>query len=113
VLSRYSRFAREGDLSVLAGEYCGHELERAFRYLVARDVSDFVGEKGLPTVQESARLTDSVGELCRERGSGARLRRYEQDLQEIMTLARDERVRALEPLLHQSVDSSLDALAGV
>ena len=112
VISRYSRFAREGDLSVLAGEYCGHGLERAFRYFVARDVSDFVGQTGLPTLQESAQLADRVGELCLQRGSEPRLRRYEQDLQEIMTLARDQRIRALAPLMHESVESSLDALTG-
>jgi hypothetical protein len=95
VLSRYSRFAREGDLSVLAGEYCGHGLEQVFRYFVARDVSDFVGGAGLPTLRESARLADSVGELCRQRGSAPVLRRHEPDLQEIMTLAREQRVRSL------------------
>jgi hypothetical protein len=116
VISRYARFAREGDLSVLAGEYCGHGLERAFRYFVARDVSDFVGvtgpagKPGLPTLQESARLADTVGKLCRQQGAAPRLRRYEQDLQGIMTLARDDRVRALEPLMQESVESSLDAL---
>jgi hypothetical protein len=112
VLSRYSRFAREGDLCVLAGEYCGHELDRAFRYFVARDVSDYVGAAGLPTLQESARLADSVGELCRRTGSAPVLRRHEQDLAEIVTLARDQRVRALEPLMHESVSASLAALAG-
>jgi hypothetical protein len=112
VLSRYSRFAREEDLSLLAGAYCGHDLDRAFRYFVARDVSDFIGDAGLPTLRESARLADSVGALCLQRASAPVLRRHEQDLQEIMTLTPDLRVRALEPLLHESVDLSLSALAG-
>jgi hypothetical protein len=111
VLSRYARYAREGDLSVLAGEYCGHGLERAFRYFVSRDVNDFVGGAGLPTVQEAAQLADRVGNYCRQRASAPRLRRHEQDLQEIMTLTQDQRVRELEPLARAAIESSLNRLA--
>ncbi len=112
VLSRYARYAREGDLSGLAGQYCGHELERVFRYFVARDVSDFVGGEGLPTTREATRLTIGVGDYCRRRASGPVLRRHEQDLQEIMTLPREQRIRELTPLTRESVEHSLAELAG-
>ncbi len=112
VLARYSRFAREGDLSALAGQYTGNGLDQAFRYLVTRDVSDFVGQTGLPTVQDAGRLVVGVGDLVRQGGSGPVLRRHEQDLQEIMTLVRDQRVRELEPLVRKGVEASLTVLSG-
>ena len=112
VLARYSRYAREGDLSALAGQYCGHGLDQAFRYFVTRDASDFVGQAGLPTVQEAGRLVVGVGDLVRRGGSAPALRRHEQDLQEIMALSRDQRVRELTPLVREGVEASLAALAG-
>lgn len=112
VLARYARYAREGDLSALAGQYCGHGLDQAFRYFVTRDASDFIGQAGLPTVQEASRLVTEVGDLVRQRGSAPALRRHEQDLQEIMGLSREQRVRELAPLVREGMEASLATLAG-
>jgi len=48
VATQYARYTREGDLSALTGQFLAHDLDQVFRYLVTRDLSDFVGEAQLP-----------------------------------------------------------------
>lgn len=112
VARQYGRYARERELGALAGQFVGQDLEQVFRYFVARDLSDFIGQAAAPTVVEGTRLADRVGDFCRERGTVRGLRPREPDLQEIVYLPRTERTRALAPLMKQGVLEGLADLAG-
>ena len=112
VLRDWGGFARERALRALAGQYLAHDFERIFRYFVARDISDFVGNSVLPTVGAAARVVDQVGELCRRLGSVPLCRGREDELQNLTRLPREQRVRELAPLLLQAVQIGLGSLSG-
>jgi hypothetical protein len=59
-------YAREGRLHALALTFLGHDFDHLYRYFVTRDVTDFVGGPGLPTVAEASQLRDAVSRHCRE-----------------------------------------------
>lgn len=112
VYSRYASYAQDGRLNELATGFFSHYLEELFRYLVNRDLSDFVGLAALPSVQEAQQLVDRVGRFCRERGAGRALHQYEQELQEIVSLSLAQRRQRLGPLVEAAIQSGLADLAG-
>jgi hypothetical protein len=112
VVSRYARYAREQDLSRLAQHFFAHDFDQVFRYFVTRDLSDFVGQPGLPTVHHARTVVDQVGEYCRERSAWSRLRQHEPQLQELVTRPQEQRLRELAPLLQQGTLAGLEGLAG-
>jgi len=112
VVSLYARYAHERDLAGLVGQFCGHDFDRVFRYYVTRDLSDFVGQPAMPTVADAARLVAGVGDFCRVRGSLPTLRHREQDLQEIVGLPAEVRVKELQPLTEETIRAGLANLTG-
>jgi hypothetical protein len=112
VQTQYGRWAREGRLSDLAAEYVAQDLGQTFRYFVTRDLADFVGRPHLPGINAARALTESVADYCRTRTGLSLTARWEQDLQEVMTLDREQRVPALTPLMSQAVQTGLANLAG-
>jgi len=112
VISQYAHYARNQQLSNLAGHFFSHDFDHVFRYFVTRDIADFIGQPALPTVHEASRLVDQVGNFCRQHGLVPALRRREQDLQEIVTLPRLQRARELEPILREGARTGLADLAG-
>jgi len=59
-------YAREHGLHRLALTFVGHDFDHLYRYFVTRDVSEFVGGPGLPTVAEASQLRDAVSRYCRD-----------------------------------------------
>lgn len=64
-LTLLGAFQREGRLHQLAGLFAGHDLDRCFRHLVSRDLSEYVGTAAWPGTDEALRLYDGVGAWCR------------------------------------------------
>lgn len=112
VISRYAHYARDKELSGLSRHFFSHDFDRVFRYFVTRDIADFVGQPALPTIPAASRLVEQVGSFCRRRGVVPLLQRREQDLQEIVSLPREQRVGELEPILREGVWLGLADLAG-
>lgn len=109
--ANFAGFHREGRLHQVAALFVGHELDRAFRYFVARDVGEFVGGAGLPTVSHASRLEDAVGAHCRDAWRALEIADYEQALTPILHTPPPQRVPLLTPLLRAGVDQGLSALA--
>ena len=59
-------YARAGRLHQLALTFLGHDFDHLYRYLVTRDVSEFVGGPGLPTVAAASQLRDAVSQYCHQ-----------------------------------------------
>lgn len=109
--ANFAGFHREGRLHQVAALFVGHELDRAFRYFVARDLGEFVGGVGLPTVTHASRLEDAVGAHCRDTWRALEVADYEQALAPVLHTPPPQRVPLLTPLLRAGVDQGLCALA--
>jgi len=59
-------YATERGLPELSRCFLAHDFDHLFRYLVSRDVSDFIGGRGLPGVSDASQLRDAVSLHCRE-----------------------------------------------
>jgi len=105
--SNFARFHRDRRLHDIAALFTGHELDRSFRHFVARDVADFVGGEGLPTVSHANRLQDAVAARCREARKALRLDDYEDALVPTLTMAPAERVVRLQPVMAAGIDQGL------
>jgi hypothetical protein len=112
VAAQFGRYAREENLSDLTGLFLSHDFDQVFRYLVTRDLSDFIGQGAALTVGQGAALVDRVGDLCRERAVFPGLRRRDPDLLEIVHLPREKRRSELAPVVRQGVLAGLADLAG-
>lgn len=109
--ANFAGFAREGRLHQVAALYVGHELDQAFRYFVARDLGEFVGGPGLPTVSHASRLEDAVAAHCRDTWRALDVGAYELALEPVLRSAPEERVALLAPVLQAGVHQGLSVLA--
>lgn len=114
VADNLSAFGREGRLSETASLFVGHDLDSVFRYMVARDLPDFIGGSGIPTVAEASQLEDAVAALCRASWRRLDLAAHEQKLSEVIDLSPSEWARHLSQVLAVGIEQGLEALgAGV
>jgi len=109
--TNFAGFHREGRLHEVAALFVGHELDQAFRYFVARDLGEFVGGTGLPTVSHASRLEDAVAAHCRNTWRALDVADYEQGLAPTLRTPPAERVALLAPVLRAAVDQGLSILA--
>lgn len=105
-----TRLGRERGLQEAMGLFVGHHLDRTFRYLVARDLGDFIGGAGLPSVSHANRFEDAVAAHCRATWEQLRLDRFEADLGAVPELAPRDRVAMLSPILAAGIGQGLDLL---
>ncbi len=108
---RFRSLRTEGELHRMAALYTGHDLDRAFRYFVARDVGDFVGGEGLPTVSDANRLEDAVAAHCRQTWRRLALGEYEPILAEAHLLDPGERFEVLQPVVASGIEQGLEQIA--
>ncbi|MEA3403853.1 MAG: hypothetical protein U9R79_21640 [Armatimonadota bacterium] len=108
--ANFARFDREGELHDVAALFVGHDLDRTFRYFVSRDVSDFVGGEGLPTVSHASRLEDAVAAHCRDTWRQLELSEHEGLLSQTLGTAPDERAEMLRPVVADATAQGLDVL---
>ncbi|MGD9497330.1 MAG: hypothetical protein AB7Y46_13610 [Armatimonadota bacterium] len=101
---------RGSRLHEIAALFTGHELERAFRHFVARDIGDFVGGPGLPTISHASRLEDAVGAHCRAAWRALRLEEYEALLAPTLHTPPAERLVLLQPVMSAAVAQGLHVL---
>ncbi len=106
----FARFGRERKLHDAAALFLGHDLDRTFRYFVARDVADFVGGPGIPSVRHANRLEDAVAAHCRQAWEYLGLDEFEDGLNTVIELSPRERIETLSPLMAAGVTRSLDLL---
>jgi len=103
--------AQTDRLHEVAELFVGHKLDRAFRHFVARDLQEFVGGVGVPTVSHANRLEDAVAAHCREGCAALDLGEYEQVVRRVHTLDAPGRVRELTPVMAQGVYQGLTILS--
>lgn len=108
----YGRYAREGNLSGLTAQFLSHDFDRVFRYFASRDLSDFIGTAAFPTVSNGSRLLDDVALYCRQAAGQIDLSGYEDQLQQVVRLAIDERIQRLQPVVAVGIGAGLEVLAG-
>lgn len=111
VADNFAACGREGELHRTTSLFVGHDLDSVFRYFVARDLPDFIGGAGLPTVAEASQLEDAVAAHCRNASRELDLSTWEENLAEVIDLPPRERVQQLSPVLAAGIDRSLDVLA--
>ncbi len=109
--SNFGRCSREDRLHELAALFVGHELDRTFRYFVARDLPDFIGGEGVPSVSHANRLEDAVAAHCRDAWKDVTLSEYEDQLGRVIDHSPAERVELLSPVMAAGVGRGLDLLA--
>jgi hypothetical protein len=105
-----SRLRRERGLHAAMSLFVGHDLDRTFRYFVARDIGDFIGGAGIPSVSHANRFEDAVAAHCRSAWEGLRLDEFEDDLRATFGLPPVERVATLSPMLATGIGQGLDLL---
>ena len=114
VAGNFASYGREGSLHTAASLFVGHDLDTVFRYFVARDLPDFVGGPGLPTVAEANQLEDAVAAHCKGSWRRLDLADHEDLLAEAAGLAPPQRLELLSPVLATGIGQGLDVLgAGV
>jgi hypothetical protein len=106
-----SSFVRGGRLHQLSGKFLGNDLDRAFRYFVGRDLSDFVGTEAFPTVGHAKQLLDSVAAYCRRTSDWLPLDPYEPLLQEAVASPETVRIPMVHSFLRQTMAQALDLLS--
>ncbi len=106
----FARFGRERRLHEAAALFVGHDLDRTFRYFVARDVGDFIGGEGIPSVSHANRLEDAVAAHCRQAWERLALDAFEDDLGAVVELSPRGRVETLSPIMAAGVGRGLDRL---
>lgn len=104
------RFGRDRGLHEAAALFVGHDLDRAFRYFVARDVGDYVGGEGIPSVSHANRLEDAVAAHCRGAWERLSLADFEGALGSVIDLSPRERVELLSPVMAAGISQGLDLL---
>lgn len=108
--ANFAGLHRDGRHHELAETFLGHDLDRAFRHFVARDVADFIGGEGIPTVGHASRLEDGVARLCREGLVGLDLAAWQGALAEAASLAPERWQAPLAPVLAAGMDAALAML---
>ncbi len=110
VESNFAHFDREQRLHEVVALFAGHDLDRTFRYFVARDLGDFIGGEGLPTVGHANRLEDAVAVHCREAWRSLALGEYEELIAATIDTPPAERVELLGPVMATAVEQGLATL---
>jgi hypothetical protein len=106
-------YAREGRLHGLALTFLGHDFDHLYRYFVTRDVSEFVGGPGLPTVAEASQLRDAVSQYCRETVTAVEAARHEKALTVALHLDDKESMGLVQEVLADLTDQGLTRIAAV
>ena len=100
-------------LSGLAGQFVEESTGRYLGYLVSRDVAEFVGSEGLPTVEAATSLAQSVAQYGRAVAGGLGLRDAEDRLNRaVVGLAEPERLREVSLVFAGAVAGCLANLSG-
>jgi hypothetical protein len=105
-------YRQSGRLAELASEFVGWDLDRCFRYLVTRDLSEYVGTSAIPTVSEARQVADAVGAHCRYMASQITPALREDRLLELEGEAPPERVLRLGQPFKDMLDAGLSSIAG-
>lgn len=95
VTGRLAAFQTEGRLHELARNFTCHDVDRCFRHLVTRDISEFVGGPGLPTVADARAVADDVARHCAAVTAGLPFGGHEGTFQDAASLRPAGRVAAL------------------
>ncbi len=110
--SHFGGFYEESRLNHLAGAFLADDFSHAFRYFVARDISDFVGTEALPTVSSSSILQDRIAHSCRIITGGVDLSSAEDVIRQALTRPDAAgRGEVLRGFFGQAVESGLEVLA--
>lgn len=112
VEANFAGLHREGRHHELAQTFLAYDLDRAFRYFVARDVADFIGGEGLPTVGHASRLEDGVARLCRESARALDLAPWQGALAQAASLTPERWHSPLAPVVSSGLDAALALLGG-
>lgn len=110
VEANFGGYASQGRLWQLSRAFLGHDLDRAFRYFVSRDLSDFVGTSSFPHVGAAQSFLDGVGRHCRSTTSALDFHSAEPWLQEVVAAPDARRLVAVQEFLGQMVDQGLSLL---
>ncbi len=111
--ANFAGFDREERFPELAATFLRHDLDLAFRHFIARDMSNFIGGEGIPTVGHASRFEDAASRYCREGLDTLDLGRWSDALAESPSLTVPERVQVLTPVISAGIDAALGALGGV
>lgn len=111
VENHFGAYYSDHRLAELSCRFLAHDLEQAFRYFVARDISDFVGTKALPTASSSAILEDRIALECRRVTGHVNMASAEDTLHNAL-VATDvqERDGLLHAVFNHAVDEGLELL---
>ncbi len=112
VADNIARHGRTGHLHGIASLFVRHDLDTVFRYFVSRDLPDFIGGEGLPSVTEADELQDGVKAHLRRVCEKLDLSGHEPLLAEVIDLSPRERVRHLSPVMADGIAQGLDLLGG-
>jgi len=112
VESNFASFDRDGRQHEVAATFVGHDLDRVFRHFIARDVADYIGGAGVPTVGHASQLEDAAARCCREGLTSLDLTAWAGPLAQAASLEPAERVVALAPVLAAGIDAGLSVLGG-
>ena len=107
-----AQFYREDRLDDLAGAFVGNDLDRCFQYFVARDISEFVGSKAFPTVQDAHSLVEAVGAHC---GRSTAALPWEELRREILAGRHLDSALAVDTLrkpVREMIETGLAAISG-
>lgn len=105
-----TRFGREQGLHRAMELFIGHDLDRTFRYFVARDIGDFIGGAGIPSVSHANQFEDAVAAHCRQAWEGLDLSRFESGLAAAVELTPHRCAQTLSPMLAAGIGRGLELL---
>jgi phage repressor protein C with HTH and peptisase S24 domain len=96
----------------LAAEFLAADIDRCFRYFVARDISELVGSGYLPTVSQAEEFAREVGVFSSRATVGAICADDESRIQDAVRLSGDQERLAVDgELLKQGIDRSLERIS--
>lgn len=112
VIARLAAFQTEGRLHELAREFTCHDVDRCFRHLVTRDISEFVGGPGLATVADARSVSDDVARHCAALAAGLPFAGHEGALQDAASAGPAGRVATLQGQFRTLFDEGLGNIIG-
>ena len=107
-LAAYATDHRLHDLSVC---FVAHDFGHLFSYFVTRDVADFVGGEGLPTVAEASQLRDRVAAYCQHAVAKIEAATHEQALAEALQSGFEPGLGRIEAVLADLTELGLQQVA--
>lgn len=106
-----AQYEHDRGLAEAASLFVGHDLDRTFRYFVARDLGDFIGGEGLPTVSHANRFEDAVAAHCRDTWRALSLAEFEPRLSTVVDVSPARRPELLGPVMAAGIEQGLALLA--